>query len=257
MVESPGGLPERDQLVVPNGCPRLILPYQNSLTRITDGGVHTVKEQGAYFSGITDRWMRVRSSAQPTGVIGVEFRSEGAHAVLGISMDDTAHRLLRIDEILGRRGELTLAPRGEVQAAQRYVAFIQTQLIALVNRCRRRNDIVEFCVSQLRRSHGRVTIGALTRETGFSRRYVDRLFNQYVGCSPKTLARIFRFHRFYRLSGQEAAYEPKNDVYDYYCDQSHFSNEFKRMTGTSPRRFAAEGFSDFGRHFAVRERDID
>src|SRR5262249_35633308 len=30
IVESPFGLPQRDQLVVPNGCPRLILPYQNS-----------------------------------------------------------------------------------------------------------------------------------------------------------------------------------------------------------------------------------
>src|SRR5262252_3532368 len=111
LVESPNGLPQRDQLVVPNGCPRLILPYQNSLTRITDGVVHDVKEQGAYFSGITDRWMRVRSSAQPTGIIGVEFRSEGAHAVLGMSMDDTVHRLLHLDQILGRRGQLALDPR--------------------------------------------------------------------------------------------------------------------------------------------------
>jgi AraC-like DNA-binding protein len=38
-----------------------------------------------------------------------------------------------------------------------------------------------------------MSIGELERHTGYSRRYLDRLFQQHVGLSPKVLAEIFRF----------------------------------------------------------------
>ena len=30
----------------------------------------------------------------------------------------------------------------------------------------------------------------------------------------------------------------KNDLYEYYSDQSHFTKEFRKMTGYSPRKFS-------------------
>src|SRR5262249_35374147 len=132
VVESQSGLPARDQLIVPTGCPRLILPFQNSLTRITDGAFEAVNERGAYLAGITDRWVRVRSSAQPTGIIGVEFHPEGAHSIFGMSMDDTAHRLLHLAEVFGRRGQFDLQPAVDGRSAQRNVTLLQRKLLALV-----------------------------------------------------------------------------------------------------------------------------
>src|SRR5262249_13491950 len=134
VVESQSGLPARDQLVVPTGCPRLILPFQNSLTRMTDGATQAVNERGAYFSGITDRWVRVRSSARPTGIIGVDFHSEGAHAIFGMSMNGTAHRLLHLEDVFGRRGQLDLEPRVHCRSALKNVALLQRKLLALVSR---------------------------------------------------------------------------------------------------------------------------
>jgi YesN/AraC family two-component response regulator len=43
----------------------------------------------------------------------------------------------------------------------------------------------------------------------------------------------------------------KEELNDYYFDQAHFSKEFKRMTGYSPRRFTLEVSNEFGRRLAA------
>ena len=74
------------------------------------------------------------------------------------------------------------------------------------------------------------------------------LFKEHVGLSPKVLAGIFRFQRFYRHWATGQSFDLlKNDLYDYYYDQAHFTKEFKKMTGYSPRRFSREVSNEFGR----------
>lgn len=81
-----------------------------------------------------------------------------------------------------------------------------------------------------------MSVKELERQTGYTRRYLDLLFKQYVGFCPKVLARIFRFQKFYRKSAEGLPFETlKEDLYTFYYDQAHFTKEFKRMTGYSPR----------------------
>jgi AraC-like DNA-binding protein len=95
-------------------------------------------------------------------------------------------------------------------------------------------------------------IKELERRTGFTRRYLDQIFNRHVGLSPKTLAGIFRFQKFYRKWAQGLPYEAlKEEINDYYYDQAHFTKEFKRMTGYSPGRFARGVINEFGRRLML------
>jgi AraC-like DNA-binding protein len=74
------------------------------------------------------------------------------------------------------------------------------------------------------------------------------LFSEHLGISPKALATILRFQKFYKvLSAMNSDYL-KNEIYDLYYDESHFVKEFKRYTGFSPTRFAVLP-NDFGKNF--------
>src|ERR1700751_970199 len=99
-----------------------------------------------------------------------------------------------------------------------------------------------------------MSIHELERQTGYSRRYLDRLFQQHVGLSPKRLAEIFRFQRFYRKWAAGVSFDLlKAELYDHYYDQSHFSREFHRMTGHPPQRFMRDVPNEFGRRILVRQ----
>jgi AraC-like DNA-binding protein len=96
-------------------------------------------------------------------------------------------------------------------------------------------------------------IKELERMTGYTRRYLDVLFKQHVGLSPKVLAGIFRFQMLYREWARGLSYDAlKERLYDHYYDQAHFSKEFKRMTGHSPREFMTDVSNEFGRHLALK-----
>ena len=79
------------------------------------------------------------------------------------------------------------------------------------------------------------------------------LFNMHVGIAPKVLAGIFRFQRFYRKWAQALPYDDlKEELYDYYYDQAHFTREFKKMTGYAPQRFSREVSNEFGRRLSLK-----
>ena len=99
-----------------------------------------------------------------------------------------------------------------------------------------------------------MSIRDLERQTGYSRRYLDRLFQQHVGLSPKVLAEIFRFQRFYRKWAVGMSFDLlKTELYDHYYDQSHFTREFQRMTGHPPQKFMREVSNEFGRRLARQQ----
>jgi hypothetical protein len=99
IFESAIGMPAADRsMAAPNGCAKLIIPYENSLTSIADGRVQVSREQGLYFVGNRDTSTLIHSSARRTGFIVIEFKPFGAYPIFGIPMHETTNRLLDSDE---------------------------------------------------------------------------------------------------------------------------------------------------------------
>jgi transcriptional regulator GlxA family with amidase domain len=94
---------------------------------------------------------------------------------------------------------------------------------------------------QLARDHGRVLVGDLCAELGWSRRRIAARFREEVGLAPKGAARLLRFERAKALL--ESAERPSlADVAleSGFYDQSHLTNEFRRIAGVTPATYAGE-----------------
>ncbi|HWQ80156.1 MAG TPA: helix-turn-helix domain-containing protein [Anaerovoracaceae bacterium] len=53
--------------------------------------------------------------------------------------------------------------------------------------------VMNYCIDKIYRQNGNVKVSDLSRETGFSERYIGKLFDRWVGISPKLYAEIMRF----------------------------------------------------------------
>jgi AraC-like DNA-binding protein len=247
-------MPRADQsMAAPNGCAKLIIPYENSLTSIADGRVQVSHEHGLYFVGNRDTSTSLQSASRKTGFIAIEFRPFGAYAIFGVPMNESVNRLLDSDEIFGHWGRTVKEVLCNTERVEDKLSFIQEQLLRQLRQKRAADTVIEFSVNALKQTAGRMPIRELERRTGYSRRYLDRLFQRHVGLSPKMMAEIFRFQRFYKLWALGAPFDTlRDEVYEYYYDQSHFTKEFKRMTGYSPQKFANKVSNEFGRRIIPR-----
>lgn len=248
VFESPYGMPSEERsLAAPNGCAKLIIPYANSLESIANGRSQISREHGLYFVGNQESSTLVQSSPQDTGFIGIEFYPHGAFPLFGISMHETVNGLYEAEAIFDKWGKEVRQSISSIGNVDEKVQFVQTQLASIL-KDRLRNPLVEFCVNSLKNSHGLLSIKELEVKTGFTRQYLNQLFRRHVGLSPKSLSRMYRFQRFYKLWAVGTPYEVlKDELYDYYYDQGHFIKEFKQLTGYAPRQFAKEVPNEFGR----------
>jgi AraC-like DNA-binding protein len=255
VFESATGIPLTDRsLAVPNGCSKLIIPYENSLIGISEDRTGVSREHGLYFVGNRIKATLIHSSVRKTGFIGIEFSPHAAFPLFGIPMHETVDEKIFDSEVLfGRWGRETRETLCNLEGVDQKVNFIQNELVRLSRRNQRTNTVIEFCVRTLKLAHGRISIKELERKTGYTRRYLDVLFKKHVGLSPKVLAGIFRFQMFYQNWAQGLSYDVlKERLYDHYYDQAHFSKEFKRMTGHPPREFMTDVSNEFGRRLALK-----
>ncbi len=109
---------------------------------------------------------------------------------------------------------------------------------------------VRHVVTEIERRHGLVSIDDLSRDTGLTRRHLERQFQRQVGVSPKRLARIARFQRALRVL-EDSSHSPRPGALTAldcgYADQSHFVRDFRNLAGFAPgahllQRGALTGF---------------
>ncbi len=101
------------------------------------------------------------------------------------------------------------------------------------------NSFIEFAVRQIFTSDGTVSMDHLTGHIHASRRYVEKVFKEKIGLSPKQYAQIIRVKKTsmylldprLKLNIREIA-----DKLEYY-DQSHLLKDFKAVMGQSPSAY--------------------
>lgn len=250
VFESGEGVPaSSSRVVAPNGKPKLVLSFRNALDVRHARGFQEGREGRLHVIGVWDEASTISSAAQSTGTIGIEFHPEGLARFAGFPLHEIANRVLDSDTVFGNEGRDLEAALERIPSVEGKVAQLQAFLVRRLGRVRPVHPALDHALKRLRQTHGSLGIRDLERETGFSARWLDRLFQEHVGHSPKTLAAICRFQRYYAAWALDSSPRVfQEDLLDLYYDQSHFSREFKRFTGSAPGRYARTD-NEFGRIF--------
>jgi AraC-like DNA-binding protein len=117
------------------------------------------------------------------------------------------------------------------------IKVLESFLIQRLIRNRKSQDklkLVESICTHVYREGESFNIQNLSAHYGFSKRYIQRLFLDWVGLTPGSFFSVQRFNKSLDLIGAYTAPLTSIAFECGYYDQAHFIREFKSYTGLTP-----------------------
>jgi AraC-like DNA-binding protein len=155
-------------------------------------------------------------------------------------VSDFTNESIDLSDILSKESSEFYHRLMEQPLLEQKVQVLETFLMDRLVRARKNQStiaLVEGLCNSICRNGESFNMERLAVEFGFSERYIQKLFLNYVGISPRNFFSVQRFNKSLELirSGNMSltyiAYECG------YYDQAHFIREFKSYTGITPSRY--------------------
>jgi len=206
-------------ITIPDGCTDLIFAADS-------------QDVKAYIS-TSVRKLKHFVFKNPEYIFGIRFMPGATYRIFHNPVKEIVHKPVSMDLVLKDSerfiDEIVTAKNfsGRVAAASRFIAG---HLLDETGKER----IMEYCTGRIYETRGSVPLGLLSEETGYSERYLDMIFDEYIGISPKNMCNIVRIQYAYllmvRYPEQSLAYVAQQAGY---ADHSHMNREFRRYLNGS------------------------
>jgi AraC-like DNA-binding protein len=243
-----GKVAYRRDRILPSGQSQLLINLGPPQYRIEPGPPEVrVPFVDVWYSGLHQGPIDTEAP-HGNALLGVAFSARGTFPWLGERMDGLSDRIIALADALGD-GALALRERllNTVSLESRF-KVVERWLIARLKPRNLVHPAVRWAVDRIASTGGRLSIEELAVQTGFTRKHLGNLFQQQVGLSPKSLARVHRFRGALDILNRANGEVPWVALAEQcgFYDQSHLINEFRRFTGFSPVELARRDRPDTG-----------
>lgn len=216
------------------GEPQIIFHFGKSYRELDPNGNTRIQPQNLVCGQMTN--FKDISSTGRTNLIGIVFQPFGLKPFLNIPISELTNNTVNFSDVQHHFRDLELQLPEKSSTKERIVLIEQQlqQYIHLSDFDHFRS--IRYSISAIEQSIINLSIKNLNRKIGVSDRQQERLFQEYIGLSPKGFAKITRFMRaVHRLkilpTLTQVAYQSG------FYDQAHFIHEFKSLTGMTPSAY--------------------
>ncbi|WP_211746992.1 helix-turn-helix domain-containing protein [Paenibacillus sp. Marseille-Q4541] len=210
------------QNVIPNPCVNLII------------------DQGrTFFFGPSARKYSHQLTEQGC-VFGIKFKPAGFYSWYNKPISELADTPLRAESLLPQTNEeLEILFLDRQVSHNELVQRMDRILLPLLPRVDESALEVERITTYIQVHHEITKVDEVCAYFQINKRKLQRLFQQYVGLSPKTVIRLYRLQNAAELLDQGNSIHLLQLSMDLgYHDQSHFIKDFKSVIGTTPEAYA-------------------
>ncbi len=171
---------------------------------------------------------------------GVRFLPGKVPDICNLPMSEIINQELPLDEVIQDKGLIEKITSIRDFKEQQKI-FLDTYLhyYILSAGYNPKQNLREYLISQIVLSAGSLSIGELSTQTGYSERYINKVFKAYYGMTPKMFSKMMRFQYLLdnlNLNMEHVDFAELAQITGYY-DQSHMMKDFKSFTKTTPRKY--------------------
>jgi AraC-like DNA-binding protein len=200
----------------------------------------------AVVGGLSDSYIFTESNGSMDG-LQINFTPLGAYRFLGLPMSEVTNRVVELEDLFGAWGRRLRFELQEAPGWEARFAILDAVFTTRISAARGPAPGIVWAWGRLSAADGRIDIGSLATELGWSRKHLISQFKEQIGLAPKTVARVLRFRRAIRLLEGQESVRWAEIAYDCgYYDQAHFNRDFREFTGLTPGEYLGRILPDGG-----------
>lgn len=226
------------ELVIPDTCVDIIyhIDYTNN---IITGGFCGVNDYSFHAHGNGNKGHMVSTFA-------IRFFAWSAYAFADDSMQSTMNGYFDVGSRFEWLDKIIRPRLLELKTLQEKISFTEQVLLKRLSDVRE-NTVVNDTIQNILINKGTLDIAKLAKESFVSTRQLERLFNEYVGITPKKLSNLIRYQFLWRDILLKPDLDVLSAVYKFgYTDQSHLLRELKRFHSMDIHSARKLAFADVG-----------
>lgn len=171
-------------------------------------------------------------------VIGIKFKPGGFYPFFQEPVSTITGKSLGIEKVFGIAAEPLEAEILNQTDDEGMVARVESFLVERLPERDPNVELVSSMVTAIQEDRSIMKVEDAVRLTGINKRTMQRLFDRYVGVSPKSVIQRYRLH-------EAAVRIDQGEVGDWldlstelgYYDHSHFIRDFRAVVGLSPEEY--------------------
>ncbi|GEM_PF-1962037 len=257
ILSSPSGYTPETQRMPADGRVEMMFSFGSDSERTTpDGGDLCTIRTSSFILGARGQGYVVDHFDAPY-YVSVRFKPGGLSAFIDDPLKALSDIYVELDNLWERQAvtdlEDQLVSSSSIQAQAH---LLDTALLAHFNPPDHLDRLL-YAVEQISQPMTSTSMPSLADSVNLSLKHFERLFTRHIGFRPSLFARISRFQQamYTALHTDKPLTLSQLALDTGYYDQAHFSKDFKRFTGLSPRHFFAD-YHEFVRLSSPAE-DVD
>lgn len=169
--------------------------------------------------------------------VGIRFKATGAHLLFSLPLNTLKNETVPLADTPLKNYSALYSKLACAKTTSEKVATIENWLYKSLLSDVNISNIVKQSLQLIKSQKGLVNIELVAKNLDVNQRRIERLFNSQVGMTPKEYSRNLRIKaaRSYIKSNKFSFTEIAYDLG--YYDQAHFINQFKKVTGITPREY--------------------
>ena len=173
-------------------------------------------------------------------VFGIRFMPGVQPELIGCTMRELLEKKIPIESVL--KGDVGWLEKLEEERDfyQRIRIFIEAYTKAEKRREKPfgKQEMVQSIKQMVYESDGKIKVAEMQERTGYSVRYINKVFIEEMGFSPKTFCKIIQFQRALEFLNYGAPDKMTDAaVFLGYYDQPQFIHDFSRYAGITPKKY--------------------
>ncbi|MFR0678794.1 DUF6597 domain-containing transcriptional factor [Dysgonomonas mossii] len=224
--------------IIPTGLPELIFyldykPDVSSSRRIEDNCILNIQQNDFYDLSISNN----------LNIFAIYFHPEAINLFFNLPLGQFFNSNIALSHLNKQLTNELQDKLSNSQSFEEKVEIAEFHLLQILSNVSINIDFKkrQHLVNLISQSRGIISIDALVDESCLSRKQFERIFINQLGVSPKQYLKIIRFQsslHHHSICPQSSLTELA--LQSGYYDQSHFINDVKSFTGSTPKEIFKE-----------------